>query len=73
MTIETDLISKFWIPVFLILISIPFILEKIPPNHVFGLRTKKALSNDMNWYQVNKYAGWLFLIAGTLMFIYRLF
>ncbi len=53
-------------------ISIPLILGKIPPNHWYGFRTRKTLSNKEIWYKVNKYMGKDLAILGCLMVLYNL-
>ena len=40
-----------------ILISIPLALKKIPMNHLYGFRIKKAFSSDENWFKINHYGG----------------
>ena len=72
MGIITELISRFWIPILFIILSIPFIFEKIPPNHGLGLRTKSTLSNKQLWYKVNKLFGWYILVTGIILMIYRI-
>jgi len=67
-----EFLSRFWIPILLIILSIPLIFEKIPPNLFYGIRTKTTLSDNIIWYKVNKYGGWYFLISGILLFVYRL-
>lgn len=42
----------------IIAISIPLILEKVKPNRVYGFRTQKTLSNEIIWYQANKFLGY---------------
>ena len=53
-------------------ISIPLILEKIPPNRWYGFRTRKTLSNKEIWYKANKYMGRDFVILGGLVVLYNL-
>ena len=53
-------------------ISIPLILGKIPPNHWYGFRTRKTLSNKEIWYKANKYMGKDLAILGCLMVLYNL-
>lgn len=72
MTIENDLITTYWIPLLFIILGIPLIFRKIPPNHVYGVRTKLTLSNKTIWYNINQYLGWYLLIAGIVLFIFRL-
>ena len=53
----------------LIGISIPLILERVPPNNFYGFRTKKTLSDTRIWYEANRISGNDLLIAGTLIFV----
>ena len=50
------------------LISIPLIKELIPPNRIYGFRTRTTLSNKDIWYNVNKYAGKDLFVAGLINF-----
>jgi uncharacterized membrane protein len=48
----------------LILLSIPLILRKIPPNPVYGFRTGWTMGDPELWYSVNAYAGkWLVFVG----------
>lgn len=57
------------IPLVLIPVSIPMILEKIKPNWWYGFRTTKTLSDEKIWYPANKYAGKLMLASGIISLI----
>jgi len=72
MEIITEQISRFWIPILFIILSIPLILKKIPPNHAYGLRTKETLSNKPLWYKVNSLLGWYILIDGILLIVFKI-
>jgi uncharacterized membrane protein len=50
-------------------LSIPLILKKVPPNWIYGYRTKKTLSNPTIWYEANHVFGKDFFISGLLTFI----
>jgi hypothetical protein len=57
--------------------AIPLILRKIPRNGLYGFRTRKSLSSDKIWYDVNTYFGRAFLIANfatviAMIFLYNL-
>lgn len=51
------------------MISLPLIWGKVPPNVIYGIRTKQAFSSRENWYRINKYGGKMFLRAGLLTVI----
>jgi uncharacterized membrane protein len=45
-------------------LSVPLILQKIPPNGLFGFRVPSTLVNPELWYKVNTYSGWRLLVVG---------
>jgi hypothetical protein len=45
-------------------LSVPLILQKIPPNGLYGFRIPSTLENPTLWYKVNTYAGRRFLVVG---------
>jgi uncharacterized membrane protein len=48
----------------LILLAIPLILRKIPPNPVYGFRIQWTLEDPELWYSVNAYTGkWLVFVG----------
>ena len=49
--------------------SIPLIYMKIPPNRIYGFRTRETLNNEELWYKANRYGGRDLLIAGILVSI----
>lgn len=50
-----------------ILIAIPAILEKIPPNRWYGFRVTRTLSDERIWYAANRVMGIDLLIAGLII------
>lgn len=67
---ELKLIISFFVASFLlIVISIPLILKKIPPNCFYGFRIKKTLTNPEIWYKANKYGGISILISSLFTLI----
>jgi uncharacterized membrane protein len=46
--------------------SIPLILSVVPPNRIYGFRTRQTLSNRHLWFRANRFAGCVFLIASGL-------
>src|SRR5262245_37295765 len=50
-----------------IALSIPLILERVPPNSFYGFRTAKSLSDPKIWYAINRISGCDLLIAGALI------
>jgi uncharacterized membrane protein len=47
--------------------SIPMILGKVPPNRLYGFRTRKTLSSPDIWYKANEYGGKLLAVAGAVI------
>ena len=45
-------------------LSVPLILQKIPPNGLYGLRVRSTMENPQPWYKVNTYAGKRLLAVG---------
>jgi hypothetical protein len=45
-------------------LSVPLILQKIPPNGLYGLRVRSTMENPQVWYKVNAYAGKRLLVVG---------
>ena len=50
----------------LALISVPLIKGRVPPNHWYGFRVRRTLSDPAVWYPANRHAGWRMLAAGLL-------
>jgi uncharacterized membrane protein len=46
--------------------SIPLILSVVPPNRVYGFRTRQTLANRELWFRANRFAGCVVLIASGL-------
>jgi hypothetical protein len=49
-----------------ILIAIPLILRKVPPNPFYGFRTSTTLTDGYNWYETNAYFGRRFVISSII-------
>ena len=50
-----------------IVLSVPLIQERVPPNSSYGFRTAKSLSDPKIWYAINRISGVDLLIAGALI------
>jgi uncharacterized membrane protein len=53
--------------VIFMIVSLPFILEKVPPNRWSGFRVHKTLSDEKIWYAANQIMGYDLLIAGIII------
>ena len=51
------------------LISLPLIFRKVPPNIIYGYRTRATLDDKALWYAANAYFGWRLLIASIFTVI----
>ena len=54
------------VPLLILALSIPMILDRVPPNGAYGFRTPKTLSSDEIWYSANRAAGWFMLAASAM-------
>lgn len=46
--------------------SIPLMLNIVPPNRVYGFRTRQTLADRKLWFRANRYAGCALFIASGL-------
>ena len=46
--------------------SIPLVLGKIRPNHLYGIRFEKSFSSEESWYRINRVGGWALIIWGAV-------
>ncbi len=55
----------------LFLLSAPLVLRLVPPNRLYGFRTRKTLSRPDIWYPANGFAGYALMLAAavTALFI----
>lgn len=61
---------KWWLAgIVFIVIGIPPIFEKIPPNPWYGFRVAKTFSDERIWYAANRVMGYDMLIAGLVILI----
>ena len=55
-----------YLPLLMILVSVPMVMRRVPPNGLYGFRTPKTLSNPQIWYQANRLAGVNLIVAAIL-------
>jgi len=48
------------------LLSVPLIFSLVPPNGLFGIRTRRTTMCPDNWYRANHFGGWCILIASLV-------
>lgn len=51
----------------LILISLPLLWGKIPPNPLYGFRVRATLENPAIWYPANRYAAKCLIWTGAVI------
>ena len=44
-------------------LCIPLVLKLVPPNWLYGFRTRKTLSSPDIWYPANVFAGYALMVA----------
>ncbi len=49
-----------------ILVALPFIRNKVPPNRSIGIRTPKTMADKEIWYAANRFAGIMLALAGCV-------
>ena len=62
----------FVVPLVVLVLSIPMILDRVPPNSTYGFRTVKTLSSPDVWYPANRAAGWFVLAAAVISICFNL-
>ena len=60
------------VPLLILLLSIPMVLDRVPPNGAYGFRTPKTLSSPEVWYPANRAAGWFMLAAMVVAICFNL-
>lgn len=70
----TDAIP-FLVPCAIIAVmSIPLMLGIVPPNGVYGFRTRQTLADRELWFRANRFLGWaLFIASGLSVAIFAAF
>jgi hypothetical protein len=59
--------APFAIPSALFLVlGLPLVLGLVPPNPVYGLRTRRTLADPASWYRANRRGGLAMIAAGGL-------
>ena len=46
--------------------SVPLMLKLVPPNGVYGFRTRRTLADSDVWYRANRFAGCALFIASAI-------
>jgi hypothetical protein len=62
----------FGIPLVTILVALPLVMQKVPPNLWYGFRTRRTLSDSKLWYRANYLGGVGLLYASIVSFAINL-
>ena len=49
------------------LVAIPLILGRVPPNSLYGVRTKASFASDSDWYRLNAIGGRYLAFSGIVI------
>jgi uncharacterized membrane protein len=61
----TILVLYVGLGILIVLISLPLLFEKVPPNPSYGFRLPPALDDPRIWYPTNKYSAKWLILAGA--------
>ena len=56
-------VYALYLPLLMILVSVPMVMRRLPPNAFYGFRTPKTLSSPQIWYEANRRAGVNLIVA----------
>jgi uncharacterized membrane protein len=57
---------SFLVPCSIIaLVSVPLMLGLVPPNRLYGFRTRRTLASREVWFRANRFAGCALFIASA--------
>lgn len=51
-------------------LAIPLILRRIPPNGIYGVRTRASFASESDWYRINSIGGRHLAVSGLIIFIF---
>ena len=60
------------VPSIVLAASLPMILGKVGPNHMYGFRTPKTLRSPEVWYPANRAAGWFTAVGAAIALAFNL-
>ena len=46
--------------------SIPLIMRIVPPNAIYGFKTRRTMADESLWFRANFFAGWALLTASII-------
>ena len=51
-------------------LAIPLIRRRVPPNGIYGIRTRAAFASESDWYRINAIGGRYLAISGLIIFVF---
>jgi uncharacterized membrane protein len=51
------------------LLAIPMILRRVPPNALYGVRTKASFASNSDWYRINAIGGRYLTVSALVIMI----
>jgi uncharacterized membrane protein len=55
--------------VLLIALALPLWMRMVPPNRLYGVRTRTTMSDRERWYAVNASSGFDLLVSGVVLLV----
>ena len=49
-------------------LALPLILRRVPPNKLYGVRTRASFASESDWYRINAIGGRYLAVSGLLIF-----
>ena len=53
--------------ILIVLLSIPLIARRVPPNSTYGIRIRAAFASEEEWYRINSTGGRYFVVSGLVI------
>lgn len=51
------------------LLAVPMILRRVPPNALYGVRTKASFASEADWYRINAIGGRYLAVSGVIVLV----
>src|SRR4030095_15419198 len=48
-------------------LAIPLVLRRVPPNGIYGIRTKASFASESDWYRINSIGGRYLAVSGLII------
>ena len=53
----------------ILLLSIPLILRRVPPNALYGVRTRASFHSESDWYRINQLGGRYLAVSSLIIIV----